>query len=515
MKILIIILLILTQSAFSRSYYSYDNLEFDEIISELVQSKSEVDQQIIAVNQVLLDKGRLSGKILDDINVLADKRMGLRTKAYEYFSKYNYLVTKRSKKVKTLKVHEIKGLMNALAVAVTLFDVTNYTYINFLGHRKLRILLNEADSSYKRAANTFKRSIKGVYSLKTRKYLRRAISIYKKFYLKNTEIFGDEDALVADRIIQSSFVYSKYKNGTNISEFFKVTGARLKISVKNKLDFFSFIGNSVIYYGSKLFGNVMGSFQKRRGKLYQDSKFLVKVKRRLEPLDILLEKTPFRLTDKFIPGYWGHAAIYIGNQRDLKKLGIWDHDLVQKYKEEILSGRSIVEALRSNVQINSLDHFTDIDDFAIIRLKKDLTDEEKREHILRALSHVGKLYDFSFDVETAETIVCSELHYRTFINVDFNTSTILGRPTISVDQVAEQAYTDMPFETKLLYIDGEKIKDRNMQAVYDQKLSEPIVKPAFKSKQLFFLPNQADDLRRIELKEEDEFIDLGSVDDLA
>ena len=30
--------------------------------------------------------------------------------------------------------------------------------------------------------------------------------------------------------------------------------------------------------------------------------------------DILLEKTPFRLTDKLIPGYWGHAAVWIGGE---------------------------------------------------------------------------------------------------------------------------------------------------------------------------------------------------------
>ena len=29
--------------------------------------------------------------------------------------------------------------------------------------------------------------------------------------------------------------------------------------------------------------------------------------------DILLEKTPFRLTDKMIPRYWGHATIWTGH----------------------------------------------------------------------------------------------------------------------------------------------------------------------------------------------------------
>jgi len=520
MKNLFFILLILTQSAIARSYFTYEYEEFDQIITELIQTKSDVDEQIIAVNKVLEEKGHLTGKILEDVNKFAEKRISLRQRAYEYFMKYAYLIKKRSKKIKSLEEHESKGLVNALAVAVTLFDVTNYTYINFLGHRKLRMLLNERDSSYKRAENTFKRSIKGVYSLRNRKYLKRAISIYKRFYLKNPEIYGDGDVTKADNIIKNSFIYSKYKNGSNFKELIKVTGARLKISAKNQFDFLSFIGNSVVYYGSKLFGNIMGSFQKRRGKLFENSKFILKVKRRLEPLDILLEKTPFRLTDNFIPGYWGHAAIYIGDQNDLRKLGIWNHDLVQKYRKEILSGKTIVEALRSNVQINSIDHFTDIDDFAIIRLNKELTNEEKAEHILRALSHIGKLYDFSFDVETGETIVCSELHYRTYIDIDFNTSTILGRPTISVDQVAEQAVADMPFTPKLLYIDGKKVKDKVMQLVYDQKLSTPLPADILHDSDTYDYPLDFHKQKlRLDLLDngefEDKLIDLGPAINMA
>ena len=39
-------------------------------------------------------------------------------------------------------------------------------------------------------------------------------------------------------------------------------------------------------------------------------------------LDLLLEKTPFRLTDKTIPGFWGHVGLWIGDQQDLEELGI-------------------------------------------------------------------------------------------------------------------------------------------------------------------------------------------------
>ena len=55
---------------------------------------------------------------------------------------------------------------------------------------------------------------------------------------------------------------------------------------------------------------------------------------RLKPLDVLLEKTPFRLTDKTIPGFWGHVGLWIGDQQDLEELGIWNHPLVKPVSTE-------------------------------------------------------------------------------------------------------------------------------------------------------------------------------------
>src|SRR5690606_35235030 len=63
---------------------------------------------------------------------------------------------------------------------------------------------------------------------------------------------------------------------------------------------------------SKLFGNSVGKVQTRDGKLKNlasNPKVMQEFKNKLKPLYILLEKTPHRLTDKFIPGYFGHVAL--------------------------------------------------------------------------------------------------------------------------------------------------------------------------------------------------------------
>lgn len=449
----------------------------DELISQLVASKLLVDKHSKLVTQSIQENRPLSGSELAEINEATQNRLILRDQAYDFFSRDLYLVHKRIRKDFTLSDNEVKALMFSLSVALTLYDTTLYTYYKFHDNPKMRRLLNEKDSAYRREGSTFEKSVKGVFSFKNSLYLQRAIKIYNLFYVERKLLFDDEEMVRTHQIIQASFLYQNFQTRKTkgvLHDFFLIIGSRIKIGAKAKLDFFNYLANSVLYHGSRLFGNVVGSIQKRRGMLYRDPKFLSRVSGNLKPLDILLEKTPFRLTDSFIPGFWGHAAIYLGTQEQLEEMGIWDNKLVQQFSKEITKGKFIIEALRDKVQLNTLDHFSDIDDFALIRMRDELTVQEQGEHILRALSHVGKKYDFSFDVETGDTIVCSELHYRTFIDISFQTTIYLGRSTISVDQVAEQAKTNMPFEPVMMYLNGMEVEAETIQDTFDGVL-KPLI----------------------------------------
>jgi hypothetical protein len=445
----------------------------DEIIDRMIKSKVVIDQQAALVHESMVEKRPLTGRELYDINAAAAERLKTRAEAYAIFSKDFDLVKEPIKKNFTITDEKLKSLILSLSVAVTLYDTTLYTYHQFHGNPKLRRLLNESDSAFRRENDTFDKSIEGLFSMKNILYFNRAIKIFKTYYLENASRNDDSELQKASHVIQASYLYYHFKNPDTANlkkDFFLLLITRIKISAKAKYDFFRYMANSVVYNGSKLFGNIVGGFQKRHGFLHHDQNFLATVEGKIRPMDILLEKTPFRLTDQFIPGYWGHAAIYIGTQEDRERLGLWEHELVQKYAEEIEDGKYVVEALRDRVKMNSLDHFSDIDDFALLRLRTEMTDKQIAEHILRALSHVGKKYDFNFDVETGDKIVCSELHYRTYIDIHFNTSTYLGRSTISVDQVAEQARSNMPFSPVLLYIQGQEIDEADLQSTFNELL---------------------------------------------
>jgi hypothetical protein len=450
----------------------------EDLIQKLAESKIVVDKHAKWVDESVKASKPLSGMELLEISEGAKDRILTRKEAYDYFSKDFNLVKKPIRKNRfTISDENLKSMIGSLAVAVTLYETTLHTYHMFQDRPKLRRLLNEKDSSFNREDDTFKDSLKSLFSVKNSLHLLRAIKIYKRFYLTRPDLMAISQLQKFSRIIEASYLYNHFRNHNENSglgkDVFLIVLTRLKVSFQAKVDFFNFMANSIVYNGSKLFGNIVGGFQKRRGILYQDQEFISKVQNTMKPMDILLEKTPFRMTDRFIPGYWGHAAIYIGSESDLKRLGIWEHELVQKFAEEISEGNFIVEALRNKVQMNTIEHFSDIDDFALLRHKEEMSDEETAEHILRALSHVGKKYDFSFDVESGDTIVCSELHYRTFVNLKFNTTFYLGRSTISVDQVAEQSIAGMPLSPVLLYVNGEEITE-DVQEEYDQLLKKPI-----------------------------------------
>ncbi|MDD3598438.1 YiiX/YebB-like N1pC/P60 family cysteine hydrolase, partial [Sulfuricurvum sp.] len=76
-----------------------------------------------------------------------------------------------------------------------------------------------------------------------------------------------------------------------------------------------------------------------------------------------------------------------------------------------------------------------------------------------ALSNYGKKYDFDFNVNTTETIVCSELVYVAYPQIDFMTKKVLTSFTISPDDIAKMASGDKkaPLELTFFAHDGKKV----------------------------------------------------------
>ena len=281
-----------------------------------------------------------------------------------------------------------------------------------------------------------------------------------------------------DRLIETSSTFKLLSDKSQRKSFIKQLAGEIKFVFMRHGDGLKHIRSQTTHVASKAFGNSMGLFQSRSGKLKNLTEPEVqKIVSTLKPLDILFEKTPFRLTDRFIPGHFGHVAVWVGTESELRELGVWDqlpglYQIAKKrhsykgpsFQQAIRNGRHIIEALRPGVQMNSMRHFLDIDDLAVIRPKNCeshtgdsncLTRERKQKYLIEAFKQVGKEYDFNFDVNTESKVVCSEMAYRTFVDMDFSTTRTLGKHAISPDQVAAMADDPSdPFDPVLLYHDG-------------------------------------------------------------
>jgi uncharacterized protein YycO len=105
----------------------------------------------------------------------------------------------------------------------------------------------------------------------------------------------------------------------------------------------------------------------------------------LEPGDLILTRTRGELATFLIPGFWKHAASYVGNEK-------------------------IIDAITAGVSERWLaDLIMKTDNVAILR--PPLTNGEKFQMISYTYSIIGTPYDFAINIDTRIKIYCSELYY--------------------------------------------------------------------------------------------------------
>ena len=371
----------------------------------------------------------------------------------------------------------IKKVKLGLTFALLLYDNYLVAVAPFEEHNKLRYIINE--SGIDPEVEGYLRVVSESYTdRKKMQRLIKAIEFISKIeqwesdHPKSDLVQSDPDNQYLNMMIYGSPSYAEIRKNSSLETKSMFSIKRINI-FKNKIeDNIRLISSDATNQVSKMFGNAAGIIVARRGKLDE----LPKEKQseiiaNLQPLDILLEKAPFRLTDYLIPGYWSHVALWSGTEEELSKLGVWDelpaiyneaketyHYSGPDFQDAIRNGHMVIEALRPGVQINTLQHFLNIDDLGVIRYN-DLTLENKRSYLLNAFAQIGKSYDFNFDVESKNEIVCSELIYVSFDDLDWNTTKTVGRYTISPDNVAQNLAYDS-FDAIILYLDGVEVADK-------------------------------------------------------
>jgi len=207
----------------------------------------------------------------------------------------------------------------------------------------------------------------------------------------------------------------------------------------------------------------------RSGDSLINEKQLAKLAAELEPGDILLERRNWYFSNAFLPGYWPHGAVYVGTPDDLRERGLDQNEYVREHWDKFIAKDSeghehvIIEAVSEGVVFSSLEHSIGGADSAAV-LRPRVREEERNEAIARAFSFAGRPYDFEFDFETTDMLVCTEVVFRTYGGnsgpISFPLEEIMGRqtmPAINLVRKFDREYgtEDADFEF-VAFIDGDE-----------------------------------------------------------
>jgi hypothetical protein len=193
----------------------------------------------------------------------------------------------------------------------------------------------------------------------------------------------------------------------------------------------------------------------------------------LRPGDVLVVRKEYAATNYFLPGYWPHAALYLGTADDLQSWGLADHEHLASRLDQLSVANPttavlqpndvhawssqphpcVLEAMKDGVRIRSVNSALNSDSVVVIRPRLEAS------HVARAIAHglmhEGKPYDFDFDFCHSQRLVCTEVVYRAYEGVggiQFDLRRHLGRFALSADDILRLALSGEHFELAAVYL---------------------------------------------------------------
>ena len=173
----------------------------------------------------------------------------------------------------------------------------------------------------------------------------------------------------------------------------------------------------------------------------------------LKPGDVVVTRHDDALSNLFLPGFWPHAALYIGSLEEREALGVKaSEDRKARSDGEV----RFLEAKKDGVLFRPMEETLAVD--ALTVLRPSLRDAEMAAVLGKALSHEGKLYDFLFDFSAADRLACTELVYRSYHGAEgtsFQLGERAGRLCLAAEELLDQAISSGVFDVLALYGVGE------------------------------------------------------------
>lgn len=178
----------------------------------------------------------------------------------------------------------------------------------------------------------------------------------------------------------------------------------------------------------------------RPGRLVGHPEVAAAVARRARPLDVVVVSNKGRLSGRLIPGVYSHAGIVLGDEGDLRALGLWDHPALAPWRDDVAAGRVVMETDERGVHLASFAEILDTDRVVLLRPRAATRrPSDRRAGVLRLLDHGGCPFDFHFDIADDRSLFCVELISHALPSLAIAPTTVYGRPTLRPDDLVDLA----------------------------------------------------------------------------
>lgn len=211
---------------------------------------------------------------------------------------------------------------------------------------------------------------------------------------------------------------------------------------------------------------------------------LQKIKEELRPGDLIIKRNDYQLANVGIPGFWTHSGIYLGSLEALDSCfanlplleGAKPSDYIREnypiiYEQMLNRSNLIIEAIGKGVVVNPVEHIAKVDYLAAMRTK--LMPCDLFQSLLGAFDYYGTAYDYLFDFENDDAVVCSELIYHAFRpkpdkkGVEFILGTYQNKAFLSPNDIARHYALELSQpepQLKLVYFyDADRHKNRSVR----------------------------------------------------
>lgn len=241
-------------------------------------------------------------------------------------------------------------------------------------------------------------------------------------------------------------------------------------------------------------------------RFFRENKHLISneniadIETQIDPADIFFQRREWYLTNAGIPGYWTHAALYVGSPEERSEYFADDSVAAWVQSEGVASGlfedllelrfpaaytshttpddssrtKTVLEAISPGVVFQSLHQSLTCDGLGVLR--PHFSKLDKAYAIYTAFQYHGRGYDYNFDFVTDSTLVCSELIYKSFFptvdhpGIAFKTEKVAGRlmtPANRMVRQFDQEYNTLGLDFVLFY-DGDEMEQVSKPGNLDQ-----------------------------------------------